>query len=361
MQIKTLTPAHFRLFSSFIPEDVLIHLGLKGYYSLGAFNENCNMYPCGYLQFYSGFYEHDPAVPMLQIKYLYVREDSRYEGVGKSLVDKVLSIAEESGAKLVYVIFPQEKENQGSEGGSSDSGLEKAAHTEANTPHLATENADLTAGEVPRNSGLDIGADEGPEGLPEDEANAFAERKPLSPWAALKHLFVKTGFSLEQKNWYQMEMPLAKYEEIRILEGIPEKNVKALMALGREEWNKLLSKVQAEQRSMLKEALRDNDKVRYDFRLSGVYEREGNILGLMLVRQFPSGPLELLYLRTFEGADARAMFSMLKHLETEDHKGFTRDQMLRIEGHDEASENLIHKLFPKYVPEKMIKGIRKIS
>ncbi len=330
MQIKTLTPAHFGLFSSFVPEDVLIHLGLKGYYSLGVFNENCSMYPCGYLQFYSGFYEHDPAVPMLQIKYLYVREGSRFEGVGRSLVEKVLSIAEESGAKLVYVIFPEEREDQGSEGDSPD-------------------------------SGLDTDADEGPEGLSEDEANAFAERKPLSPWAALKRLFEKTGFSLEQKNWYQMEMPLAKYEEIKLLDGIPEKHVKALMALGRQEWNKLLLKVQAEQRSMLKEALRDNDKVRYDFRLSGVYVREGNILGLMLIRQFPSGPLELLYLRTFEGADARAMFSMLKHLEIEDHKGFTRDQILRIEGHDEAAENLIHKLFPEYVPKKMLKGTRKIS
>ena len=146
MTIYTLLEDNRGLVSDFVPEEITKCIGENGYYSIGLFDEAMNMEPVGFLQFYAGYVEEGKSTLALDIDWLYVKEEYRYERGGAMLIDEVVKIAGKSGASRVMVKLPEDV------------------------------NEDIAA-----------------------PANDSAEREPLPDMVELKRCFISQGFTFENR------------------------------------------------------------------------------------------------------------------------------------------------------------------
>ena len=284
-------------FAGFVPEDVLMRLGAVGFHSLGLFDESGNRRPVGFLQFYSGFADRRSDEPILEIRYLFVREEARFEGNGTKLVNEVIEIGKGAGAKKVLVRLPKDKENKQPE-------------------------------------------------IPDDSA----EREALSDPAALKKIFAKAGFSFRDKPRYIMTRSLKDFAGQPFLKGIPLQHIKSFSALDKEALNQVLHAALPEVRAAIRQALSDNDKQRFDFDLSCVYRKE-EVSGIMIIRHMPSGILEMERLWLLHANDPRPMLVMFKYFEEKAPGKYPMEQLLQVESHSEPAEKVFLKFFPEYSPE----------
>lgn len=108
MEIFTLHENNKGLVSDFVPKEITDRVGEEGYYTIGLFDESMNMEPAGFLQFYAGFLEEGKSTLALDIDWLFVKEEYRYEKGGAMLIDSVVQIAGKSGAGRVTVNLPED-------------------------------------------------------------------------------------------------------------------------------------------------------------------------------------------------------------------------------------------------------------
>ena len=108
IKIFTVTGKDRSLFSDFIPENILAETGEDGSFTLGAFDDAMNMRPAGFLQFVARLKDDKNHAPILDISWIYVREEYRYERCGTMLVDCLLEIASKSGATGTMITLPED-------------------------------------------------------------------------------------------------------------------------------------------------------------------------------------------------------------------------------------------------------------
>ena len=296
MTIYTVTEKDFDLFSDFIPADILGHMGRVGYYSIGVFNEIMHMMPVGFAQFYAGFPTQEEEMPEYFLLYLYIKEEARYEGAGSKLLDEIQWIAKKSGVPQIRVRC-------------------------------------LTQGVVTNYFSPDT-----------EELVKFLQ---------------KHGFSFEEQEYYLLGRSLSAFWALDFVRGIPYKCVKALSEVRPDEWNFIVSKLGAEAKASVLQALENNKWQRYDFDLSCVYKTDKGIQGYMLIRRLVSGGYGMERLRSFHQKEPMVLLSMLAFLDAKTKEKCSANQFIAMEAHNVMAQKLFQKIFPEYQPEKCLMGIWK--
>ena len=303
MMIYTLTGQHKELFAPFIPEDVLMMMGIDGYYTLGLFDETGFDEPAGLIQFYSSFLDDDEKQPYLELTYLFVREEYRYNGGGAKLLQAVTDAAIKSGVVRITAQFSPSDERE---------------------PIL-----------IPG-----------------------GEREVLSDAAELKRCLSNAGYTFEEGSRYSIVSTVADSCRSKLFEGDMSKEVVSLSMLGKKEWNDLFNTVDASTASGLRQIfLKDGIDI-YDLDVSCAYVSGGAICGILLVKKLASGPVMISELREYHSKDPKVVLYLLKSAVAKAKKKYSPDQKILIESKTEASQRLIQKIFTEETPSPVIRAVK---
>ena len=306
MMIYTLSQKQRSFFLDFIPSDILLQVGVAGYYSIGVFDETADRDPIGFIQFYSGYKDYDENEPYMRLTWFYVREDHRYNGAGEKLLDTVINAAKSSKVKYIEACIPFE--------------------------------------------------DDISDRIKTDPGDEKEQRAVLSDTGELKRCLEKAGFTFTEGCRFAMEKTLEQCARVRFPDWNMPSETKPLSSLNKIEWNEVLKDAPGEVAAALRQALSDAGPNIYDFNVSCVYINEDKLRGLILVRKLMSGGVTISALREIHGNDPRVVLHLLKSSLNYAREVYDPDQSILIENHSESGEKLIQKIFGDDEPAKIFVG-----
>lgn len=306
MMIYTLSQKQRTFFLDFIPSDILLQVGVAGYYSIGVFDETADRDPIGFVQFYFGYKDYDENEPYMRLTWLYVREDHRYNGAGEKLLDTVINAANSSKVKYIEACIPFE--------------------------------ADIS------------------DRINTDPGDEKEQRAVLSDTGELKRCLEKAGFTFAEGRRFAMEKTIEQCAKVRFPDWNMPSETKPLSSLNKIEWNEVLKDAPGEVAAALRQALSDAGPNIYDFNVSCVYINEDQLRGLILVRKLMSGGVTISALREIRGNDPRVVLHLLKSSLNYAREVYDPDQSILIENHSESGEKLIQKIFGDDEPAKIFVG-----